>query len=83
MGWVSGPSLTAATSNAGGLGILASATMTYAELEAAIAKTKSLTNKPFGVNMRADAIGRTQSGSICSSARRSRSRRSRWRPRRN
>lgn len=33
MGWVSGPALTSATSNAGGLGILASATMTYAELE--------------------------------------------------
>ncbi|HEY9313871.1 NAD(P)H-dependent flavin oxidoreductase [Williamsia sp.] len=55
MGWVSGPSLTSATSNAGGLGILASATMTYSELEAAIAKTKSLTTKPFGVNLRADA----------------------------
>lgn len=55
MGWVSGPSLTSATSNAGGLGILASATMTYSELEAAIKKTKSLTTKPFGVNMRADA----------------------------
>ncbi|WAC56917.1 NAD(P)H-dependent flavin oxidoreductase [Gordonia sp. SL306] len=55
MGWVSGPSLTSATSNAGGLGILASATMTYDELEAAIAKTKSLTDKPFGVNIRADA----------------------------
>nr|WP_248846301.1 nitronate monooxygenase [Rhodococcus pyridinivorans] len=55
MGWVSGPRLTAATSNAGGLGILASATMTYAELEAAVAKTKSLTGKPFGVNIRADA----------------------------
>ena len=55
MGWVSGPSLTSATSNAGGLGILASATMTFGELEAAIKKTKSLTDKPFGVNMRADA----------------------------
>lgn len=55
MGWVSGPSLTAATANAGGLGILASATMTYDELEAAIVKTKSLTDKPFGVNLRADA----------------------------
>lgn len=55
MGWVSGPSLTAATSNAGGLGILASATMTYDELEAAVAKTRSLTDKPFGVNIRADA----------------------------
>ncbi|MCH5644879.1 MULTISPECIES: nitronate monooxygenase family protein [unclassified Gordonia (in: high G+C Gram-positive bacteria)] len=55
MGWVSGPALTSATSNAGGLGILASATMTYPELEAAVAKTKSLTDKPFGVNIRADA----------------------------
>jgi len=55
MGWVSGPALTSATANAGGLGILASATMTFAELEAAIVKTKSLTDKPFGVNMRADA----------------------------
>ncbi|MFD4293460.1 NAD(P)H-dependent flavin oxidoreductase [Rhodococcus sp. NPDC058505] len=55
MGWVSGPRLTAATCNAGGLGILASATMTYDELEVAIKKTKQLTSKPFGVNMRADA----------------------------
>lgn len=55
MGWVAGPGLVSATSNAGGLGILASATMTYAELEAAIAKTKAQTGKPFGVNIRADA----------------------------
>ena len=32
MGWVAGPRLVAATANAGGLGILASATMTYDEL---------------------------------------------------
>ncbi|MEV6389697.1 nitronate monooxygenase [Nocardia xishanensis] len=55
MGWVAGPSLVSATANAGGLGILASATMTFAELEAAIAKTKAHTDKPFGVNIRADA----------------------------
>ncbi|MBF6124816.1 NAD(P)H-dependent flavin oxidoreductase [Nocardia brasiliensis] len=55
MGWVAGPSLVAATAEAGGLGILASATMTYAELAAAIAKTKAHTGKPFGVNIRADA----------------------------
>ncbi|EOM74507.1 nitronate monooxygenase [Rhodococcus rhodnii] len=55
MGWVAGPRLVAGTSNAGGLGILASATMTYDELEAAITKTASLTDKPFGVNIRADA----------------------------
>ncbi|ARE32657.1 2-nitropropane dioxygenase [Prescottella equi] len=60
MGWVSGPALTSATANAGGLGILASATMTYDELEHAIKKTKQLTDKPFGVNMRADATDAPQ-----------------------
>ncbi len=54
MGWVSGASLTSATSQAGGLGILAAATMTFRELEEAIAKVKSRTGNPFGVNMRAD-----------------------------
>ncbi len=54
MGWVSGASLTSATSRAGGLGILAAATMTFRELQEAIAKVKSRTDKPFGVNMRAD-----------------------------
>ncbi len=55
MGWVAGPRLVTATAEAGGLGILASATMTLAELEQAIVKTKSRTEKPFGVNLRADA----------------------------
>ncbi len=55
MGWVSGPRLTSATANAGGLGILASATMTYDELAAAIRETKERTSAPFGVNLRADA----------------------------
>jgi NAD(P)H-dependent flavin oxidoreductase YrpB (nitropropane dioxygenase family) len=55
MGWVSGPRLTAATSSAGGLGILAAATMTYDELASAIADVRSRTDSPFGVNLRADA----------------------------
>jgi len=55
MGWVSGARLTSATANAGGLGILASATMTYDELAGAIAEVKSRTSEPFGVNLRADA----------------------------
>ncbi len=55
MGWVSGARLTAATAQAGGLGILASGTMTYPQLVAAIKKTKTLTDRPFGVNLRADA----------------------------
>ena len=55
MGWVAGARLVSATSNAGGLGILASATMTIDELATAIAKVKAATDKPFGVNIRADA----------------------------
>jgi NAD(P)H-dependent flavin oxidoreductase YrpB (nitropropane dioxygenase family) len=51
MGWVSGAQLTAATAAAGGLGILASATMTFEELRAAIGKVKARTDKPFGVNL--------------------------------
>jgi NAD(P)H-dependent flavin oxidoreductase YrpB (nitropropane dioxygenase family) len=55
MGWVSTPELTAATANAGALGILASGTLTLAETDAAIARTRELTGRPFGVNLRGDA----------------------------
>ncbi|RZI82368.1 MAG: nitronate monooxygenase, partial [Microbacterium sp.] len=55
MGWVAGPRLVSGTANAGGLGILASATMTHEELEKAIVEVKGRTDKPFGVNLRADA----------------------------
>jgi len=55
MGWVSGPRLVSGTANAGGLGILASATMSYDELEHAIREVKQRTDQPFGVNLRADA----------------------------
>ncbi len=55
MGWVAGPRLVSGTANAGGLGILASATMTFEELEQAIGEVKGRTEQPFGVNLRADA----------------------------
>jgi NAD(P)H-dependent flavin oxidoreductase YrpB (nitropropane dioxygenase family) len=55
MGWVAGARLVSATANAGGLGILASATMTLDELATAITKVKAATQRPFGVNIRADA----------------------------
>ncbi len=57
MGWVSGARLTAATSAAGGFGILAAATMTYEELEAAIGRVKARTDRPFGVNLRGNQPG--------------------------
>jgi NAD(P)H-dependent flavin oxidoreductase YrpB (nitropropane dioxygenase family) len=54
MGWVATPSLVAATAAAGGLGILAAATMSYDELTVAIGEVRDRTDAPFGVNMRAD-----------------------------
>jgi NAD(P)H-dependent flavin oxidoreductase YrpB (nitropropane dioxygenase family) len=55
MGWVAGPRLVTATAEAGGLGILASATMTFDELVRAIDEVQERTSHPFGVNLRADA----------------------------
>lgn len=57
MGWVSKAELTAATSEAGGFGILAAATLDIDELRTAIADVKARTRSPFGVNMRADQPG--------------------------
>jgi NAD(P)H-dependent flavin oxidoreductase YrpB (nitropropane dioxygenase family) len=50
----------AATCAAGGLGILASATMTLEELAVAIAEVRSRTDAPFGVNLRTDAADVTE-----------------------
>ena len=54
MGWVAGANLAAATSRAGGLGIIAGATMTFEQLQGAISQVKDSTGNPFGVNMRPD-----------------------------
>lgn len=51
MSWVSERNLVAAMSNAGGFGLIACGAMTPALLDAEIAGTKSLTSKPFGVNL--------------------------------
>jgi NAD(P)H-dependent flavin oxidoreductase YrpB (nitropropane dioxygenase family) len=55
MGWVAGPALTAATSAAGGLGILGSSTMNLDELRHALEAIRRLTDGPFGVNFRSDS----------------------------
>ncbi|SFR97885.1 enoyl-[acyl-carrier protein] reductase II [Sphingomonas jatrophae] len=51
MSWVSERNLVAAISNAGGFGVIACGAMTPALLDAEIAGTKALTDKPFGVNL--------------------------------
>ncbi|MEU6415950.1 NAD(P)H-dependent flavin oxidoreductase [Streptomyces spiralis] len=64
MGWVSGPELTAATAEAGGLGILASATLSPEETRTAIRAVRERTAAPFGVNMRGDAADVTERAEI-------------------
>ena len=51
MSWVSERNLVAAISNAGGFGVIACGAMTPDLLDAEIAGTKALTDKPFGVNL--------------------------------
>jgi len=57
MGWVATPELVAAVANAGAFGFLAAATVPPSEVEAAIARVQSLTDRPFGVNFLMDAPG--------------------------
>jgi NAD(P)H-dependent flavin oxidoreductase YrpB (nitropropane dioxygenase family) len=50
MGWIATPELVAASCNAGALGLLATATIPPDEVDATIARTRELTDQPFGVN---------------------------------
>lgn len=51
MAWVADAELAAAVSNGGGLGIIAAANMPPELLDREIAKIRTLTDKPFGVNI--------------------------------
>ena len=51
MSWVSERNLVSAISNAGGFGVIACGSMTPDLLDAEIAGTKALTDKPFAVNL--------------------------------
>ena len=51
MTWVSNHDLVAAISNSGGFGVIATGAMTPDQLDAEIAATFDLTDKPFGVNL--------------------------------
>lgn len=51
MNFIAGPKLVAAVSNAGGLGVLGATGLPSARLRDWIRETKSLTDKPFGVDL--------------------------------
>ncbi len=57
MGWVATPELVAGACNAGAFGFLAAAALPLPDVEKAIARTKELTDRPFGVNFLMDAPG--------------------------
>ena len=65
MGWVSDARLTAATANAGGLGILASATMTYEELARAIGEVQDAHGRAVRGQPARRRPGRRASAPIC------------------
>ena len=54
MGGAVGPELTAAVSNAGGLGLAPLWRFGVEELRASVRRIKGLTDKPFGVNLNLD-----------------------------
>lgn len=56
MGGVAGPELVAAVANSGGLGMLPIWTQTPDLAASDIAETRALTDRPFGVNLRADLV---------------------------
>ena len=51
MGFITGPELAAAVSNAGGLGIMSFSANPTPVLREQIRRLRSLTNRPFGVNV--------------------------------
>lgn len=61
MGWLAGPELAAAVSNAGGCGVVGMAGTSGPEVHARISETRALTNKPFGVNV---ILARLREGQI-------------------
>src|SRR3546814_6839690 len=68
MGWVADARLVAATTNAGGFGFLAAATMTTGTLREQIAVVRSACDGKFGVNFRSEErrVGK-ECGSTCRS----------------
>ncbi len=56
MFWACGPSLVAAVSNAGGLGVLGATRLAPEQVRDWIRRTRSLTDKPFGVDLLLPAL---------------------------
>lgn len=51
MGWIARAQLASAVSNAGGMGIIETASGEFDAIKEEVAKMRDLTNKPFGMNV--------------------------------
>jgi enoyl-[acyl-carrier protein] reductase II len=65
MGIISNAPLTAAVSNAGGLGTIGAGTLLPEEVEEIIRQTKTMTGKPFAVNVALSVSPLTKSKNHC------------------
>ena len=65
MAWVADAQLAAAVSNAGGLGVIASAHLAPDELRAEIRTARNMTAKPFGVNIMLMSLNAGEAARIC------------------
>jgi len=64
MSWISVPSMVAAVSNAGGLGILATGPLDAEQTRAAVREIRRLTDKPFGANVALMFPGAVENGKV-------------------
>jgi len=64
MSWISVPSMVAAVSNAGGLGILATGPLDADQTRAAVREIRCLTDKPFGANVALMFPGSKENGKV-------------------
>src|SRR6188472_443622 len=55
MGWLAGPELAAAVSEAGGLGVLGNGSASRDGVECQVRRTQVLTSKPIGLNLIVDS----------------------------
>jgi enoyl-[acyl-carrier protein] reductase II len=64
MSWISVPSMVAAVSNAGGLGILATGPLDAKQTQKAVREIRRLTDKPFGANVSLMFPGAAENGRV-------------------
>jgi nitronate monooxygenase len=65
MGWLAGPELVAAVSEAGGLGVLGNGSASREAVELQVGRTRALTGKPIGLNLIVDVEEPAEVDHLC------------------